>query len=326
MAKRLWGCYSVADHLSEHAFVADLLLYDRLLIPTPAPDDLERWKNKWDPERQARMLEILGPFAERIEWSAPRQDEWEQAFSTQTLAQDADSAYQWTRAIIGRRLEEEVRTSEDVRALAVEASPDGFDRDWRLVHSPLFLRRATTVVPGELAQVMRATEAEHEELAKLVVTQLVVPNDGRDDYEVLERTVDLVGRPGVAERRAELHELIASLETNEGIRDQTVVAEVKEHLDALNQAVARQEQRNKGAPVRNRPHLGRRRVCAAGSRRSRPLSARPRASAIQSSNASLARAISVPTEAGVSSCSRKRSEHSLARTRARTRTSSTHTT
>ena len=237
MAKRLWGCYSVADHLSERAFVADLLLYDRLLIPTPASDDLERWKKEWDPERQARILEILGPFAEPIEWSAPLRDEWKE-LSTQTLAQDADSAYQWTRAIISQQLEEEVRTSGDVRAVAVYASPDGFDRDWRLVGSPFFLRRATTVVPGELTQVMRATDADQEELAKLVVTQLVVPNDGLDDYEVLERTVELVGRPGVAERRAELHELIASLKADEGIRDQTVVSQVKEHLDALNEAVA----------------------------------------------------------------------------------------
>lgn len=238
MAKRLWGCYSVADHLPERAFVADLLLYDRLMIPTPAADDLERWQKKWDPERQARMLEILGPFAEQITWSAPLRDEWEKAFSTQTLAQDADSAYQWTRRIISQQRGEEIRTSGDVRALAVYASPDGFNRDWRLVRSPLFLRRETTVVPGELTQVMRATDAEQEELAKLLVTQLVVPDDGRDDFEVLKRTVELVGHPGVAERRAELHELIASLKADEGIHDKTVVTQVKEHVDALNEAVA----------------------------------------------------------------------------------------
>ncbi len=33
MARLLWGCYSVADHLEPRAFVADLLLYDRLVIP-----------------------------------------------------------------------------------------------------------------------------------------------------------------------------------------------------------------------------------------------------------------------------------------------------
>jgi hypothetical protein len=66
-----------------------------------------------------------------------------------------------------------------------------------------------------------------------VATQLVVPNDGRDDYEVLERTVELVGRRGIAERRAELHEFHASVKADEGIRDQTVVTEVKEHLDVV---------------------------------------------------------------------------------------------
>jgi hypothetical protein len=70
MARRLWGCYSVADHLAPRAFVADLLLYDRLLIPTPAPETLDRSEERWDPGRQARLLEILGPFAERVEWDA----------------------------------------------------------------------------------------------------------------------------------------------------------------------------------------------------------------------------------------------------------------
>jgi hypothetical protein len=219
MAKRLWGCYSVADHLAERAFVADLLLYDRLLIPTPAPDDRKRWEAAWDPERQEDLLNILGPFAERIEWSAPLRDKWEEAWSTRALAHDADSAYQWTRVVISQQLGQEVVTTGDVRAVAVYASPDRFHREWRLVRSPLFLRQATTVAPGELTQVMRATEAQQEELAKLVVTQLVVPDDeSLDDYEVLKRTVELVGRPGIAERRAEFHERIETREAH-AIRD-----------------------------------------------------------------------------------------------------------
>ncbi len=58
MARLLWGCYSVADHLEPRAFV---LLYDRLVIPTPSADDMARWEQRWDPERQARLLGILGP-------------------------------------------------------------------------------------------------------------------------------------------------------------------------------------------------------------------------------------------------------------------------
>jgi hypothetical protein len=42
MVKRLWGCYSVADHCMPRPFVADLLLYDCLVIPVPSDDDRER--------------------------------------------------------------------------------------------------------------------------------------------------------------------------------------------------------------------------------------------------------------------------------------------
>lgn len=52
MARRLWGCYSVADHLVERAFVADLLVYDRLVVPVPSDDDRERWEKAWNPTRQ----------------------------------------------------------------------------------------------------------------------------------------------------------------------------------------------------------------------------------------------------------------------------------
>lgn len=94
-------------------------MYDRLLIPTPAPDDRERWEERWNPARQDALLDILGPFATRIEWSAPLRYEWEKEWSTQELARNADSAYQWTRVIISRQLQDEVQATGDVRAIAV---------------------------------------------------------------------------------------------------------------------------------------------------------------------------------------------------------------
>ncbi len=32
---------------------------------------MARWEQRWDPERQARLLGILGGFAERVEWTDP---------------------------------------------------------------------------------------------------------------------------------------------------------------------------------------------------------------------------------------------------------------
>jgi hypothetical protein len=245
MARRLWGCYSVADHLERRAFVADLLLYDRLVVPVPAPDDLARWEAKWDPERQQRLLDILGGFAERMAWTAPLRDEWEDAWYAGDVALDIDASapdpdrpYALTRRIISEQLQKTVELEKDVRGVAVYAKPDRFDREWRVMRTFPFVRRATRVQPGPMRQASGAVRQERHELAKLVVTRLVVPDDGRDDEQVLQRTVDLVSRGDVAESRAKFHELLGSLDA-EGLEDETILGEVEDLLDEFNAAVQR---------------------------------------------------------------------------------------
>jgi hypothetical protein len=81
---QVWATYSVMDHLEPKAFVADVMLYDRLIIPVPAEDDLERWKG-WNVERQAQLLEILGDRAEAVVWDK----EWREKWKTQLMAAKA---------------------------------------------------------------------------------------------------------------------------------------------------------------------------------------------------------------------------------------------
>jgi hypothetical protein len=66
----LWATFSVRDHCRPGAFVAEVLLYDKLLIPVmPTVQDgysveqgeleRERWvQARWKPELQARLLDI----------------------------------------------------------------------------------------------------------------------------------------------------------------------------------------------------------------------------------------------------------------------------
>jgi hypothetical protein len=62
--REIWGALSVDDHIRRRALVAEVLLFDRVVIPVPPADDDEekqRWHDKrWDPVRQRRMLDILG--------------------------------------------------------------------------------------------------------------------------------------------------------------------------------------------------------------------------------------------------------------------------
>lgn len=58
----LWGVFSVADHLRRRSFVADVLIYDRLIVPVPAEREGElwrKWERRWDPARQAELLGVI---------------------------------------------------------------------------------------------------------------------------------------------------------------------------------------------------------------------------------------------------------------------------
>jgi hypothetical protein len=247
MAHRLWGCYSVADHLEPRAFVADLLLYDRLVVPVPGPDDVARWEH-WDPHRQTRLLDILGGFAERMEWTAPLREQFERQWSPGDAVLDIDGIsdriaigqdpYQLTRRIISEQLRGKVIEDGDVRAVAVYAKPDNFNREWKLTRTLPFVTRATRIEPGVLREAVGTLSAERQRLAKVVVTKLVVPDEGRSDEEVLQRTVDLVSRGDVAERRAAFHGLLASLASEE-LQDETVIGEVEDLLNEFNESVRR---------------------------------------------------------------------------------------
>jgi hypothetical protein len=90
MSLQIWGCYSVADHLVSRAFVADVLLYERLIIPVPPANDtaqLSEWKRAgWNPERQEELLEVLGGKALHIPWTFDRQNEWQNKWTTAVTA------------------------------------------------------------------------------------------------------------------------------------------------------------------------------------------------------------------------------------------------
>jgi hypothetical protein len=250
------GAVTRSDHLERRAFVADLLLYDRLVVPTPSADDLGRWEQQWDPDRQARLLDILGPFAERMAWSPALREQFAREWSPADLARDIDaensdaaasnagpdalsSAYGVTRMIISQELGRKVFEERgDVRAIAVYAKPDHFDREWEMTRTMPFVRRTTRMRPGDLREVAAPESLERQRIAKVVVTRLVVPDDGDSDEEVLARTVDLVSRADVSARRAQFHQLLASLQADK-LSDETIAGEVEDLLDALNESVRR---------------------------------------------------------------------------------------
>jgi hypothetical protein len=77
-----WGVFSVIDHRDPIRLATEVLLYDKLAVPTPEDregPDWKRWQDeKWDPEGLERVLAVLRPrnLVQETKWDATRQDEW----------------------------------------------------------------------------------------------------------------------------------------------------------------------------------------------------------------------------------------------------------
>jgi hypothetical protein len=72
MAIQRWATYSVRDHTKPKAFVADVLLFDKLVLPVPPenePAERDRWRHEgWNPAWLDTCLEELGDLAEPFAW------------------------------------------------------------------------------------------------------------------------------------------------------------------------------------------------------------------------------------------------------------------
>src|SRR5688572_33255574 len=100
MTSERWGTLSVKDHKNTQGLVADLLLYDRLVFPTP-PDEAqrERWRAEgWEPELLSSRLRMLGPQAIQAPWNESRRQRLREMFEEQR--QIGRDAFQTTRAVL----------------------------------------------------------------------------------------------------------------------------------------------------------------------------------------------------------------------------------
>lgn len=258
MSRQLWGCYAVGDHKVRRAFVSDVLLYERLVVPVPPPDEpdeFERWRRRgWEPGRQAELLAVLGGVAEKVPWSARRRSEWQAKWRSASVASDvehsaaaAEEARQTgvapiaahiTREVLTDELTTKVFTTPDIRALAVYASPLKFDSDWRIERTLPFVRRERRAVPANDHEVERPEVGDDRyRLARVLVAEFAVPNDPNlSDAELLRRALDLAYKPTVADWRQSFHEWLHDI-SDRGLSDLTLLREMTELVNNYNASV-----------------------------------------------------------------------------------------
>ncbi len=88
---QLWGTFSVWDHVRRGAFLAEVVMYDKLVVPVPpnperaktsedrafAQEQLGRWqRNGWQPQRLLDILKVIEPVVEPIEWDREHHELW----------------------------------------------------------------------------------------------------------------------------------------------------------------------------------------------------------------------------------------------------------
>jgi len=280
MAEQLWGTYSVADHCEPYAFIADLILYDRLLVPVPPSDDSHEWDrwatNEWRPERQKLLLKELGDYVKPIGWTKELRARWE---AMEDVAEEADTAafagddLEWTaegarevkkgrpdpfgdtRRLLARDLGAKLLQGADARVLSVYARPDRFDRHWRVTKTFPFLKRGTTVERAEKPRAVEELSPEQQQslvsqgqLATMIVGEFVLPVDDASprkpdddqDHKALVSALKLLDDENVYEKRRALHAWIAKYDAKQ-IPAPAKVEEFDDLLLAYNAAVSKKK-------------------------------------------------------------------------------------
>jgi hypothetical protein len=226
----VWGTFAVSDHVVKRAFVADVLLYDRLVVPTPTPDDMDRWEqNEWQPERLRSLLDVLydpNPdyrLAVEVPWGPRQRQQWERRWQdekktarqrAQTRLEVAD-AVTFDDEILKRNRQAGLVDPLYVTRKFLYAEGDKRrDREFFERHPDVTVE-SVAAYPS-FARFEEETAAEEnssdaggpKRSAGLIGWEFFVPEDeSRSDEDVLAAAADLARRETFQRKRADFHDL-----------------------------------------------------------------------------------------------------------------------
>jgi hypothetical protein len=223
MSRERWGTFSVTDHLRPRPFVAEVLLYDRLIVPVPSDDrEREYWRDKerhWDPDLQEQLLNLMGDRVIRIPWDQAKREVFTTkfaaakaaAFATNNLAEakksNSDPMYV-TRMLLAQDFLPPM--PEGVYAWPIAAYPSCSDYREDLARNPAVERQ--------------------ERLAMVLTHRFLVPESpGSTDQEMLKKAVGFAKRDDFQEKRLKFYRWQEDI-IEKGIPDEKAVEEMEQHL------------------------------------------------------------------------------------------------
>jgi hypothetical protein len=199
-----WGAFSVTDHLGPRAFVADVLLYDKLVIPVPEGKERERWMQLGrQPEVLDRKLTILEEpvrrarrnresLVERFAWTEEFRNYIDSAFpEARAMARKATTDRAWADSIDRGILAARMRSGDYSTPEIVPAYTS-----YSAMESDLM----PVTIPAD--QVARP----NDRLAGVIGWEFLVPDDPtQDDDSLLAEAVQLAQNKRFRDARGEFH-------------------------------------------------------------------------------------------------------------------------
>lgn len=236
MGAPVWGTFSVRDHCRREAFLREVLLFDRLVVPYPDPNvqgERDRWRtpNKsdpdetWDPDRLDALLAILGTESSpgyngaravrRLLWS----DRVWADLRSRAVAAEVVTGDPFTDTRLGMVLARGEQLPGVVEAVAAYPGED----EWRREIEPL------SQPPGDLTYA--------EALIRLS-RPLLIPEPGVDELDTLRRAVDLAMSDEYERMRAAYHDWFRNLLEPLRSPDTTSPVDLRIDIESMKYAAA----------------------------------------------------------------------------------------
>lgn len=247
----LWGTFSVWDHVSPGAFLAEVVMYDRLVIPVPPDPELAqtpedhafaseqwaRWERAgWQPQRLLALLDVLRPVAEPIEWDRVHHEQWQQEYA------EYESGRQAAATVVARIMAGWATGHVLLRDLPAKAAGAVAVAPFTSLED-LKKELGITENDGLVERQKASCGLPHGVVSAMIGREFLVPSDpDRDEFYLLREAVDLVQEEDYRLARASFHE--ATLQFVDGGRTEfdsvrTAVEVMETHLGTLDRLTRR---------------------------------------------------------------------------------------
>ncbi|SPH24415.1 hypothetical protein DEA8626_03467 [Defluviimonas aquaemixtae] len=234
---QIWGTVSVRDHLRPRAFVAELVLFEALVIPRPPLG--ATWPEEWDPAHQDEVLSwIPRDRLMEVSWDDKQHMEWEK----RKIAADAEMDVADLQQQPGF---EEAQRNEDFDAPAFHLTrrvlQDFVDAERNRALIKGVPRTEVAVIPAyDGPQAFLDDAPKQERLLRAFGWEFLIPHhettEGkqRSHQDQIKAALDLCTMPEVQAHRLALRAW-TSVEALRG----TTTEEARERMEALVEAYAK---------------------------------------------------------------------------------------